>query len=217
MITILIIDSYSIFRNGLKSIFEKHPECSVIGSAASSSEALNQLGDLKPDIIVIDIYTSEEEGVNTITLLQNKFPQSKFLVFTTSNKEEDFLQAITAGARGYLLKSVQDTELIECIRLMATGDVIISPLIAFRSLEEFGKLNNHKSGNNSLSPREREVLQLVAQGASNKEIATRCFVSETTAKAHLRRILEKLKVKNRAQAAALAVSHGLLDKEDPNL
>ncbi|GAI25932.1 unnamed protein product, partial [marine sediment metagenome] len=116
------------------------------------------------------------------------------------------------GARAYLLKSIETAELIESVHLVATGHAIVSPLMAFRLPEEFGNTNTrNRQGVNSLSLREKEVLCLVAQGASNKEIAAHCYISQTTAKAHLRRILEKLNVRNRAQAAATGISKGLLN------
>jgi len=213
MVNILVIDTYSIFRYGLKSVLEKEAEFRVIGDAASTSEALAELGELQPDVVIMDIYTPNSEGVKAITLLQEKFPNVKVLIFTISDKEEDFFQAMRAGARGYLLKSVGTTEVIESVRLMASGDAVVSPLMAFKSLNEFRNTNKHNPDKvNCLSPRETEVLRLVAQGASNKEIAAHCYVSETTTKAHVRRILEKLNVRNRAQAAALAISKGLLNQ-----
>jgi len=153
------------------------------------------------------------EGVEAINLMRQKFPDVKVIVFTLSDKEEDFLRTMRAGARAYLLKSIETAELIESVHLVATGHAIVSPLMAFRLPEEFGNTNTrNKQGVNGLSPREKEVLCLVAQGSSNKEIAALCYVSETTAKAHLRRILEKLNVRNRAQAAALGISKGLLNE-----
>lgn len=210
MVNIFVIDSYAVYRYGLVSMLKEHPEFQVIGDAANTWEAVAKLGELQPDIVIMDIFVPGGEGVEAITLMRERFPHVKVVVFTLSDKEEDFLKAMRAGARAYLLKSVETTELIESIHLVATGHAIVSPLMAFRLPEEFGETNKrNRGGFNGLSPREKEVLYLVAQGASNKEIAAHCYVSETTAKAHLRRILEKLSVKNRAQAAALAISKGL--------
>jgi len=213
VINIFIIDNYTVFRYGFISILEQHPEFRVIGGAATTAEAVAKLGELQPDIIIMDIFMSGGEGVEAITLMQQKYPDVKVIIVTLSDKEEDFLKAIRAGARAYLLKNIKPTELIESIRLVATGHAIVSPLIAFRLPEEFRETNKpNKEGFNSLTRREKEVLCLVAQGASNKEIAAHCYVSQTTAKAHLRRILEKLSVRNRAQAAALAITKGLLNQ-----
>ncbi len=213
MVNILVIDSYAVHRYGLISMLKEHPEFRMIGDAANTSEAVAKLGELQPDIVIMDIFMPGGEGVEAITLMRQKFPDVKVIVFTLSDKEEDFLRAMRAGARAYLLKSIETAELIESVHLVATGHAIVSPLMAFRLPEEFGNTNKqNRQGINSLSPREKEVLCLVAQGASNKEIATQCYISETTAKAHLRRILEKLDVKNRAQAAAVGISKGLLNQ-----
>ncbi|MFC1983926.1 response regulator [Chloroflexota bacterium] len=213
MINIFVIDSYAAYRYGLTSMLKEQPEFQVIGDAANTSEALDKMGELQPDIVIIDIFIPGGEGVEAINLMRQKFPDVKVIVFTLSDKEEDFLRAMRAGARAYLLKSIDTAELIESVHLVATGHAIVSPLMAFRLPEEFGNTNHRTvQGLNGLSPREKEVLYLVAQGASNKEIAVQCYVSQTTAKAHLRRILEKLNVRNRAQAAALAITKGLLNE-----
>jgi len=213
VINIFIIDNYAVFRYGLISIIEKYPEFRVIGAAATTAEAVVKLGELQPDIIIMDIFMPGGEGVEAITLMLQKYPDVKVIIVTLSDNEEDFLKAIRAGARAYLLKSIKTTELIESIRLVATGHAIVSPLMAFRLPEEFRETNKpNKAGFNGLTPREQEVLYLVAQGASNKEIAAQCYISTTTAKAHLRKILEKLSVRNRAQAAALAITKGLLNQ-----
>ena len=213
MVNILVIESYAVYRYGLISMLKEHPEFRVIGDATNTSEAVTKLDELQPDIVIMDIFMPGGEGVEAINLIRQKFPDVKVIVFTLSDKEEDFLRAMRAGARAYLLKSIETAELIESVHLVATGHAIVSPLMAFRLPEEFGNTNTrNKQGVNGLSPREKEVLCLVAQGSSNKEIAALCYVSETTAKAHLRRILEKLNVRNRAQAAALGISKGLLNE-----
>ncbi|MFC1864807.1 response regulator [Chloroflexota bacterium] len=214
MIKIFLIDNYTVFRYGLISMLEKHREFRIIGDAASTSEAMGKLVEFQPDVIIMDIFMPDGEGVEAITLVRQNLPNVKVVILTLSDKEDDFLKTIRAGARAYLLKSIGSTELIESVRLVATGHAIVSPMIAFKLPEEFGEGNRlNKAGLNGLTSREKQVLQLVAQGASNKEIALTCFVSETTAKAHLRRILEKLHVRNRAQAAALAITKGLLNQE----
>jgi len=213
MVNIFVIESYAVHRYGLIAMLKEHPEFRVIGDATNASEAVAQLSELQPDIVIMDVFMPGGEGVEAVNLIRQKFPDVKVIVFTLSDKEEDFLRAMRGGARAYLLKSIETAELIESVHLVATGHAIVSPLMAFRLPEEFGNNNTrNKQGLNSLSPREKEVLYLVTQGASNKEIAIQCYVSQTTAKAHLRRILEKLNVRNRAQAAALGISKGLLNE-----
>jgi DNA-binding NarL/FixJ family response regulator len=214
VVNIIIVESNLFYRKGLVSILGDCPEFRVVCEASDSCEAVAEASEIQPDIVVMDIPIGVGKDAEAIALLKQKFPGVKVIVLTLSAKEDDFLEAMKAGARGYLLKSVAPVELIECIHLVASGDVIVSPSKAVDLFEEFGQSNNsNKDWGERLSPREKEVLRLVAQGSSNKEIAAHCYVSETTIKAHLRKILEKLQVKNRAEAVALAATKGLLDQQ----
>ena len=209
---IFVIDNNAVFRQGLISVLSKYPEFRVVGDATNTSKAIAKVGELHPDIVIMDTFTPGGEGIEAIDLLQQKFSDVKVIIFTISNKEDDFTKAMKAGARGYLPKSAGLVELIESIRLVGSGNAIVSPLIAVKLFGRFGEVNKrNKDRFNSLSPREKEVLKLVAQGASNKEVAAHYGVSEGRIKAHLRRILEKLSAKNRTQAVALATSKGLLN------
>ena len=199
MVNILLVDSNLVYRKGVLSILGDYPEFQVIGDASDCSEAVAKVSDIQPDIVIMDVFTGYSEGAEGIRLMKQRFPGVKVIILTLSSKEDDFIQAIKAGARGYLFKSVAPMELVECIRLVSSSDAVVSPSKAVGLLEEFGLANNSgRDWGNRLSPREKEVLRLVAQGASNKEIAAHCYVSETTIKAHLRKILEKLSVRNRA-------------------
>lgn len=211
VISIFVVDNHLVYRAGLISILRDYPEFQVVGEATDSREAAAKAADIQPDIIIIDAFAPGGEGVEAITFLQQKFPGVKVLIVTVSDNEEDFFESIKGGARGFLLKNVTPEELVESIRLVASGNIMVSFSKAFESFKEFREANNqYKNEENCLSRREQEVLSLVAQGASNKEIAAICYVSETTVKAHLARILEKLSVRNRAQAVAIATSKGLL-------
>jgi len=213
MVNILLVDSNLVYRKGVLSILGEYPEFQVIGEACNCGEALDKTGEIQPDIVIMDIFTGDGEGVEAIRLLQQTFPRVKVIILTLSSKEGDFLQAIKAGGRGYLFKNAAPVELIECIRLVSSSDAIVSPSKAVGLFEQLGQANNaNRNWGNRLSPREKEVLRLVAQGASNKEIAVHCYVSETTIKAHLRKILEKMGVRNRAEAVAQAATKGLLNE-----
>ena len=213
MVKIFMIDYHPVFQHGLKSILERSSEFQVVGDATNIQEALAKVDELQPDIVIMDIEMPRGEGLEAIALLQQKYPQLKLFILTDSDSEYYFSNAIKSGAKGYMLKSVGITELIDSIRLVASGSVIVYDSTAARQLEQNNNANaKNKTGLNSLSQREKEVLKLVAQGSSNKEIARHCFVSETTVKAHLSRILEKLNVKNRAQAVAMGMEQGYLNK-----
>jgi len=213
MINILVVDSNTVYRRGLISILEDYSDFRVVGGAADSQEAVAKAAEIQPDIAIIDAFISGGEGVGVITFLQKKFPHMKVLIHTASDQRNDVLEAMKAGAGGYLLKGVEPEELIESIRFVASGAATVCPPSVFRQPDELKEANNtSKNKGSDLSAREKEVLQLVAQGASNKEIAIACYVSETTVKAHLRKILDKLCVRNRAHAAVIATEKCLLNQ-----
>lgn len=211
MIKVLVVDDHPVFRQGLFSLLKDYPDFQVVGEAANGTEAISQASEHKPDVVVMDVRMPECNGVQATTALQEALPDSKVLVLTVSDRDDDLFAAMKAGAKGYLLKDAELDSLITAIKVVASGDVIITPAMAARLINEIKQGNMHPSNEkmNGLSARERQVMQLVVQGDSNKDIAAKLFISETTVKAHLRTILEKLQVKNRAQAAALVTAKGL--------
>ena len=216
MIKVLVVDDHPIFRQGLISLLQQYPEFEAVGQATNGEEAVAVATELQPDVVVMDVCMPGGDGIAATTALQQALPNIKVVIVTVSDKDEDLFAAIKAGARGYLLKSVSLRELIDSIRLVAQGEAIISPTVAGKLLDEFKQTDKEKLDkalNGGLSLREQEVLQLVSQGASNKEIAEQLFISETTVKAHLRTILQKLHARNRAEAVALAATKGWLNKQ----
>jgi len=212
MIKVLVVDDHPVFRRGLISMMQDQTEFQVVGEASSGLEAVAKAVELQPDVVVMDLRMPGGDGVAATAALQQKLPRTKVLILTVSEKDDDLFAAVEAGAKGYLLKSVDFEELINSISSVAAGDVIISPALATRVIVQLKQKKQPRTGEDSagLTPRETEVLQLVARGASNKEVGTELFISETTVKAHLRSVLEKLQVKNRAQAVARATAMGLL-------
>ncbi len=210
MIRVFLIDQYPLVRSGVASILGRDPDLQVCGEADDTLEALPQIGELKPDVVVMDVFKTGAGGIGAIEKLREQYPEIKVIILTESSREVDFLKAVRAGAKGYLAKSLRPEAITNSIRLAAGGGTVIHSLIGSRL---FSGLRGPESKGSSgeLSPRERQILALVAVGNSNREIAARIFVSETTVKSYLRRILEKLEVKNRAQAVAIAIEKGLLD------
>lgn len=212
MTKILIVDDHAIFRQGLISVLKEYAEFEIVGQASNGVEAVAKASELQPDVIIMDICMPGGDGVEATTAIQQSLPQVNVLILTVSEEENDLFNAIKAGAKGYLLKSVSLQELIDSIRLVASGEAIIAPSMAVRLLIEFRQAEIDRANKelSELTEREKEVLQLITNGSSNKEIAARLYISETTVKAHLRSILEKLHVRNRAQAAAMAMAKGLI-------
>lgn len=215
-IKIFVVDDHPLFRYGLMSVLGEYSEFQVVGDAANGVEALPKIEEIKPDIVIMDVFMPSSDGIKTTTLIKQKLPKTEVIVLTISDSEEIFLSAIKSGAKGYLLKGVGVMEIVDAIKHVANGEATVSPSMAARLLEKFrdNNGNNGKKGYYDLSVREKEVLRLTAQGSSNKEIAANLFISDTTVKAHMRNILEKLRVKNRAEAVGVAIAKGMLDNHN---
>ncbi len=216
-ITVLVVDDHTLFRRGIVAVLSNQKELKVIGEAADGLEAIEKTRELKPDVILMDLNMPRCSGLEAIQALHTEMPQVNILVLTVSEMEADLFAAVKFGATGYLLKKAEPEELVRAINAIAQGGVIVSPLMATKLLTEFKYLatgveqeDTEKTDEAELSPREAEVLQLVAQGAPNKEIADSLFISENTVKTHLRSIMEKLHLANRSQAAAYAIERGLV-------
>ena len=216
MIRLMIADDHPVFRAGLCAVLSQGSDIEVVGEASDCKEALLKAQALKPDVITMDVNMPDGTGVECTAAILQLLPDVKVLMLTVSEKDDDLFEAVKAGARGYILKDAHINEVVEAIRIVAKGEVIISPNMAGKLMTEFQVQSKKPRAKDSnapdLTPRETEVLQLVAVGNSNKEIALALFISETTAKAHLSSILDKLHVRNRAQAVAIAIEKGLLIK-----
>ena len=219
-IKVLIADDHTLFRRGIAAALANQAELEVVGEAVDGLEAIRKTKQLVPDVVLMDLNMPNCSGLEATQALQSEMPEVKILVLTVSDSESDLFAAIKFGARGYLLKKAEPEELVHAITSIAQGGVMVSPMMATKLLAEFKGLSASVQkgpvgqSEANLSPREGEVLQLVARGATNKEIADSLFISENTVKTHLQSILDKLHLANRSQAAAYAVKKGLLpDKQ----
>ena len=203
MVKLMIVDDHTILREGLKVVLSRESDFKIIGEAADGKEAVKKALKLHPEVIVMDIRMPYSGLQATMDIMQ-ALPDTKILMLTVSDTEADLVDSVKAGARGYLLKGMDANELIAAVRTVAGGGAIFTPSIAAKFLDEFKADLNKEEDNANLTSREMDVLALVANGASNKEIAVQLSVSEPTVKAHLRNILGKLHMKNRSQAAVYA-------------
>ena len=219
-VKVLVVDDHTLFRRGIAAVLAHQEGLEVVGEASDGLEAIEKAREIAPDVILMDLNMPRCSGLEAIQALQAEMPQINILVLTVSEMETDLFAAVKFGATGYLLKKAEPEELISAILHIARGEVIVSPLMATKLLTEFKDLTagaekeSVEKADADLSPREGEVLQLVAQGSTNKEIADSLFISENTVKTHLKNIMEKLHLANRSQAAAYAVKRGLAGNKE---
>lgn len=212
---VLIVDDHSIFRHGLVMLLSAEKTLRVVGQASNGEEAIERVGELNPDVVLMDVQMPVCGGVEAAHSLRERGFSGGILMLTVSDREDDLFAAVKAGANGYLLKDAEPEELIEAIAYVARGESIISPVMATKLLGEFKSVTGKKARpaaqpETSLSEREEEILRLVARGASNKEVAASLFITENTVKCHMRNIMGKLHLKNRYEAIAYAVRAGLV-------
>ncbi len=215
-IRVLLVDDHTLFRKGLASLLQTQDDIEVVGEASNGKEALEKARELMPDLILMDIYMPKCDGLDATKMIKSEMPYVKIVMLTVSDSDQSLFEAIKCGAQGYLLKNLEPFELFNMIRSVFRGEAPISSPLAARILNEFVSKNSgkNKGSPETLTQREKEVLTLIAEGASNKEIAYKLKISENTVKNHLRNIMEKLHLQNRVQLAVFAVKKGLV-KENP--
>ncbi len=202
-IRIVIADDHALFRDGVFHALAAEPDIAVVGQAESGEEALRLAIDLVPDVVLLDIGMPGWGGVATVEKLSQACPVTKAVMLTVYDDEDHWLAAFKAGARGYVLKGVPPHELANIVRLVAAGDVYVSPALAADMLRELTG-NRPQDPLSELSERERQLLSLVAEGLTNREIGERVHIAEKTVKNHITNILGKLHVRSRVEAALLA-------------
>ncbi|MFQ5861356.1 MAG: response regulator [Dehalococcoidia bacterium] len=216
-IRVLLVDDHAVFRRGIAEVIAEEERLEMVGEASNGREAIERAQQLAPDVVLMDLSMPQVSGLEATQAIKTLMPQTHILVLTASEKESDLFSAIKSGAEGYILKNAEPEEMVQAILQVARGGVIVSPTMASALLAEFTSTVEVAAAQeaSALSPREGEVLQFIAQGAPNKEIADKLFISENTVKTHLRNILEKLHLANRSQAAAYAVRAGLVPPKQP--
>jgi NarL family two-component system response regulator LiaR len=214
-ITVLIVDDHAVVRKGVRGYLEAQPDISITGEAASGEEAVQLAASHLPDVILMDLLMPGLDGVEATRLVDHVSPGSKVIILTSYYEDEHIFPAIKAGALSYLLKNVKPEELADAVRGAAQGKAVLHSPVATRVLEEMReKLNTlppiKKPLIEPLSERELDVLELIAAGFTNREIADRLFIAVGTVKRHINNIYSKLQVRHRAEAIAQARGHGIL-------
>ena len=200
-IRILIVDDHPIVRNGLMLMVKYEPGMETVAEASSGAEAIEQFCQHQPDVTLMDLRLGDMNGVDVIATIRQDFPQAQIIILTTYDTDEDIYRGLQIGARGYILKDAPLDELLKAIRVVHAGRQYIPPEVGAKLAERLNRPH--------LSERERDVLQLMAQGKSNQNIAESLYISENTVKYHVNNILSKLEVSDRTQAVLMALRRGI--------
>jgi DNA-binding NarL/FixJ family response regulator len=212
-IRVLIADDQSLVRAGFRLVLENHPDIVVVGEASNGHEAIHGAGRLSPDVVLMDIRMPELDGIGATREITGR-GTARVLVLTTYDLDEYVYDALQAGASGFLLKDSPPEQVADAIRAVASGDALLAPSVTRRLIEEFARIGAARRARptelDELTPRELEVLRLLARGMSNAEIASELFLSDTTVKTHVTHVLGKLRLRDRVQAVVLAYESGLV-------
>jgi DNA-binding NarL/FixJ family response regulator len=217
-IRIVLADDHVLFRQALRNLLDTEPGLRVVGEADDGHAAIDLVGKVLPDVVVLDVSMPAVDGITATEILRSRYPQIGIVMLTMFTEDAMVIRAIRAGADGYLLKSSESYRVVEAIRTVARGDSIIDPELASKVMNEFRRLSDIVDGVNVAGLTEREValLQLVTNGLSNKEIADELGLAESTVKNRLSVLFQKLDVKDRTQAAIYAMTHGLASAPTPH-
>ncbi len=209
--TILIVDDHAIVREGLKMVLDLETDLEGVGQASDGGQAVAMASELSPDLVLMDVLMEGTDGIDACRQIKSNLPDTRVLMLTSHSASEAVEAAVLAGASGYLLKNGGREELLAGIRAVAAGESLLAPSVTAGVLECLGELarGEHLGEDRLLSGREKEVLVLVAEGMTNREIAARLIISDNTVRNHVSHIMDKLDITRRAQAAAYAVRRGI--------
>lgn len=210
-ITVGLIDDHRMVREGLRAMLREQPSVTIVGEAEDQTGALRMIEDTQPQVVLLDIRLRGTSGLDICRLIRQRFPAVKVIFLTVYEDEQYVFEALRAGASGYILKKVGDEDLVKVIASVLGGEILVDPAltgqVALRAANRSMSVGETRFG---LSPREAEVLPLIAQGLSNLRIGEHLFISEETVKSHVRQILRKLGVSDRTQAVSFALREGLV-------
>lgn len=214
-VSVLIADSHDLFRQGLSCLLQQQPNIEVVGEACDIIQASNMAADLKPNVLLIEPDMQGGNGLSAALQIMANYPQTTVAIWTSSKDDNYVRAAVELGIKGYLLKSISLDELVQAIFALSQGEAYFSSKVCAKVLRQFSSLARRSEAQSAggvamLTDREKDVLRVVARGATNREIAEELVITENTVKVHLRNILGKLQLYNRQQAAAYAVQEGLI-------
>ena len=214
LIRVFVTDDHSIVRKGIKATLELVPDMELVGEATNGREAVEMAGASKPDVVLMDLVMPEMDGIEAIRQIKSQHPEIAILVLTTFAGEDKVFPAIKAGASGYQLKDSDPEELVTAIRQVYRGEPALHPLIARKVLQELSRPIEGPPTPDPLTPREEEILKLVAKGLENPEIADQLVISEATVRTHVSNIMSKLHLASRTQVALYALREGLASLDE---
>jgi len=222
-IRVLLVDDHSLFRSGIRLLLQRYPEFEIVGEAGDGMEGVKRAGQLKPDVVLLDLHMPGLSGRDAARMITRETPETHVLMLTVSEESDDLFDTLRAGACGYLLKNIDAETLVAAVRTAAHGESVISPQMMDKLLrgvraDQPAAADDTRSARadaelDNLTPREREILGHIAQGKSNKEIARTLDLAESTVKIHVQNMLRKLGLNSRVQAAVFAVEHGIAELE----
>ncbi len=213
-IRVMIVDDHEVVRLGLRAVLEPEDDIQVVADAATADAAIREARIKRPNVVLMDVRMPGKDGIQACREIRERLPATRVLMLTSYSEEQAVLAAVLAGASGYLLKNVGRAELLRAIRVVAAGESLLDPAVTSAVLARLKELSTREDPEVALlSKREREVMALVAEGRTNKEIAGELIISENTARNHVSRILDKLGLTRRSEAATFAAQHGLLRRE----
>lgn len=216
-IRVLVADDHGLFRQALKSVLSAEGDLDLVGEAGDGEEAVRLAAELAPDVILMDVRMPKLAGIDAARRIAAEMPVTKVLMLTVSDEEGDLFEAIKAGACGYLLKEVDPTEVADAVRQVHAGHSLLSPAVASKLVSEFAtmaKKSDDRASRPSLTEKQLQVLQLAADGLTNRQIGRKLHISENTVKNHMRNILEKLHLHSRMEAVLYAVREELIELGD---
>jgi RNA polymerase sigma factor (sigma-70 family) len=219
-VRVLVVDDDALMRVGLRGILSNDPAIDVVGEAADGRDAIYRTRLLRPDVVLMDVRMPDLDGISATRKLLDAFPDTRVMILTTFEQDDYIFGALRAGASGFLLKRTRPEELVAAVHTIAAGDSLLSPSVTSRVIERMAQQPGPDAASDArldeLTPRERDVLELLARGLSNAEIATALRIEESTVKTHVKRLLAKLRVRDRVQAVIFAHQSGLTASPGPD-